>query len=125
MMLMVVDNCMHIMCPFSSNTTSHLSLLTIYYTLDAVGAIITAMQYNPVDGSPTTFNIGSGEMSNLASLADGIQELADVEFHRTPTKDVIDVEQSSAARAASLSSNDYLGWSATTSLKDGAASIFL
>jgi len=110
------------MCPFSSNSTSH-SFHYIYITSDAVGAIITAMQYNPVDGSPTTFNIGSGEMSNLASLADGIQELADVEFHRAPTKDVIDVEQSSAARAASLSSNDYLGWSATTSLKDGAAKL--
>ena len=39
------------------------------------------------------------------------------------SKNAIDVERSSAARAASIASNDYLRWSATTSLKDGAAKL--
>ena len=86
------------------------------------------MQYRSVNNSPTTFNIGSGERSPLSSLSDEIQELATV----TPSsssasmekkKKIIDVEQSSAARAASVNSNDYLRWSATTSLKDGAAKL--
>jgi nucleoside-diphosphate-sugar epimerase len=92
---------------------------------DAVGAIITAMQYRPVNDSPTTFNIGSGEMSDLASLADEIQELViphpESDKKTSLSKNVIDVEQSSLAHAASLSSHDYLRWSANTSIKDGAA----
>eukprot|EP00579_Thalassiosira_antarctica_P015544 CAMPEP_0201947908 /NCGR_PEP_ID=MMETSP0903-20130614/55184_1 /ASSEMBLY_ACC=CAM_ASM_000552 /TAXON_ID=420261 /ORGANISM="Thalassiosira antarctica, Strain CCMP982" /LENGTH=920 /DNA_ID=CAMNT_0048491069 /DNA_START=75 /DNA_END=2834 /DNA_ORIENTATION=+ len=88
---------------------------------DAVGAIIAAMQYTAVQNSPTAFNIGSGEMSPLSSLSDEIQDLAYTsnddhkETTLTKSKNVIDVERSSAARAASLSSNDYLRWSATTS----------
>ncbi|KAL9180526.1 hypothetical protein ACHAXT_010979 [Thalassiosira profunda] len=95
---------------------------------DAVGAIIAAMQYRSADGSPSTFNIGSGETSTLQSLSDEIQHLAaapgdvsDDERRRLSSKDVIDVERSSAARAASLSSKEYLRWSTTTSLGDGAA----
>jgi len=110
-----------------------------FHTLkDAVGAIIAAMQYRAVDNSPTSFNIGSGEMSPLSSLSDEIQELVNMaanennigndetfrkEFQRSSSKHVIDVERSSAARAASLSSNDYLRWEAKTSLKDGAAKL--
>lgn len=94
---------------------------------DAVGAIIAAMQYRSVHNSPTTFNIGSGEMSSLSALSDEIQSLASAEGDRmeltTKSKRVIDVERSSAARAASLSSNDYLRWSAATSLKEGAAKL--
>ena len=94
----------------------------ILYVLssDAVGAI-------QLNSSPITFNIGSGEFSNLASLADEIQELAMLGGKRDKKmsipKNVIDVEQSSAAHAASVSSNDYLRWAAKTSLKDGAAKL--
>jgi hypothetical protein len=94
---------------------------------DSVGAIIAAMQYRSLNNSPITFNIGSGEMSNLASLADEIQELAMLggkhDRKMSISKHVIDVEQSSAAHAASVSSNDYLRWAAKTSLKDGAAKL--
>ena len=81
----------------------------ILYVLssDAVGAIIAAMQYRSLNNSPITFNIGSGEFSNLASLADEIQELAMLGGKRDKKmsipKNVIDVEQSSAAHAASVS----------------------
>ena len=119
-----------------SSIFSHLS--------DAVGAIIAAMQYRPVKNSPTTFNIGSGELSPLSLLSDELQELVKTtppldkkdegrgnnnsrkkkdSSPSTISKNVIDVERSSAARAASLSSNDYLRWSAKTSLKDGAAKL--
>ena len=97
---------------------------------DAIGAIIAAMQYRSVQSSPTAFNIGSGEMSPLSSLSDEIQELAsekregkEITKIMAKSKNVIDVERSSAARAASIASNDYLRWSATTSLKDGAAKL--
>lgn len=93
---------------------------------DAVGAIIAAMQYRPVHNSPTTFNIGSGELFPLSTLSDEIQDLSAADYDgrkEMSRKNVIDVELSSAARAASLSSNDYLRWSATTSLKDGAAKL--
>ena len=91
------------------------------YVEDAVGAIITAMQYKSVNNSPTTFNIGSGEVSNLAKLADEMQELVDVEYKKVSSKNMLDVEQSSAARAAIKSSNEYLKWSAATPMKEGAA----
>lgn len=96
------------------------------YVEDAVGAIIAAMQYRAVGNSPTTFNIGSGEMSTLSSLSEEVHNLSsndnDVD-EKTLAKSVIDVEQSSAARSASLDSNEYLRWSASTSLKDGAAKL--
>ena len=88
------------------------------------------MQYRSANGSPTTFNIGSGETSTLQSLSDEIQWLATtavgyngIKRRRLSSKDVIDVERSSAARAASLPSKEYLRWSATTSLGDGAAKL--
>ncbi|KAL3826664.1 hypothetical protein ACHAXA_001187 [Cyclostephanos tholiformis] len=94
---------------------------------DAVDAIVSAMQYRPVNKSPTTFNIGSGEMSDLASLTDEIQKLVipDREYNKKTSisKNVIDVEQSRLAHAASLSSHDYLRWSAKTSFKVGAAKL--
>ncbi|KAL7538596.1 hypothetical protein ACHAXR_008667, partial [Thalassiosira sp. AJA248-18] len=93
-------------------------------------SVTSLPQYNrAVNNSPTTFNIGSGKMLPLSSLADEIQELARTtatNSKSTTTKnniaekmkeDVIDVERSSAAGAASLTSNDYLHWSASTSLK--------
>ena len=108
-----------------THPSSHVALPLLYHHhSDAVGAIITAMQYKSVNNSPTTFNIGSGEMSNLATLAEGIQELATPKpdkREKAPAKNVIDVEESSAARQAISSSNDYLRWSTQTSLKDGAA----
>ena len=93
------------------------------------------MQYKAVGKLPTTFNIGSGELSSLLSLSDEIEELASsmmdgsddkrrtrkVTLEHSQHKGVIDVERSSAARAAGLSSNNYLRWSAVTSMKEGAA----
>ncbi|KAL3789343.1 hypothetical protein HJC23_006497 [Cyclotella cryptica] len=85
------------------------------------------MQYRPVGDSPAIFNIGSGDMSTLSSLAEEIDQLSNdgsVDFNgkHAVVKSVIDVEQSSAARSASLDSKEYLGWSSKTSLQDGAAS---
>jgi hypothetical protein len=93
---------------------------------DAVGAVIAAMQYRAVGDSPSTFNIGSGEMSTLSSLSDVIDQLSSVDGtvtsgKHTSAKSVIDVELSSAARYAALDSREYLQWSATTTLQDGAA----
>ena len=84
---------------------------------DAVGAIIAAMQSKSVNDSPTTFNIGSGELSNLAVLADEIQDLVmpDCEYEK---KNIIDVDQSGVAYASSLVSHYYLCWSAKTAFKD-------
>ncbi|KAL7549113.1 hypothetical protein ACHAWF_012383 [Thalassiosira exigua] len=92
------------------------------------------MQYRPTGGSPTTFNIGSGEASPLSSLADHVEAAAtawtndargapevDDGDEEAPGKDVIDVERSSAARAAALAAENYLRWTASTSLADGAA----
>ena len=91
-----------------------------------MGAIITAMQYKAVQNLPTAFNIGSGEISPLSSLSEKIQDLAYTSNDQrkgttlTKSKNVIEVERWSAAHAASLSSNDYLHWLVTASLKDGA-----
>jgi len=97
---------------------------------DAVNAIIAAMQYSSTGNSPTTFNIGSGEMESLSSISDEIQYLTSDDSTMIKTdgksllsKSVIDVEQSSAARSASLDSNEYLRWSATTSLQHGVAKL--
>lgn len=84
------------------------------------------MQYRPVEHSPATFNIGSGDMSTLSSLSEEMEQLSSdgsVDFNakNAVVKSVIDVEQSSAARTASLDSKEYLGWSSATSLQDGAA----
>ena len=86
------------------------------------------MQYRSVDDSPTTFNIGSGEMVDLASLADEINDLVVPPEHENVkktsiSKNVIDVEQSRLAHAAGLLSHDYLRWSTKTSFKDGAAKL--
>ncbi|KAL7464977.1 hypothetical protein ACHAXS_009235 [Conticribra weissflogii] len=97
---------------------------------DAVNAIIAAMQYRSTGDSPITFNIGSGEMESLSSLSEEIQYLtsddndaAKTDGKSSLSKSVIDVERSSAARSASLDSNEYLRWSATTSLPHGAAKL--
>jgi len=93
---------------------------------DAVGAIMAAMQYRAVQGShPTTFNIGSGEMNTLSAFADKIQQVAfdDKRPNKSVSKSVIDVERSNAARSAGFTSNEYLGWSAQTTLKDGVAKL--
>ena len=93
--------------------------------IDAVGAIMAAMQYRAVEGSPTTFNIGSGEMNTLSAFADKIQEVVfdDKRPTRSAPKSVIDVERANAARSAGYSANEYLGWSAKTTLKDGVAKL--
>lgn len=112
---------------FISFNTANTLCSTLHSISDAVGAIISAMQYKSVNNSPTTFNIGSGEMSTLSLLANELQELAspagEAKSVSSISKNVIDVERSSAARAASRPSNDYLRWSAKTSLKDGAAKL--
>jgi hypothetical protein len=83
------------------------------------------MQYRAVGDSPSTFGIGSGEMSHLSILAEEIEQLSsngeDSNGKHSAAKSVIDVEQSNAARSASLDSKTYLQWSSTTSLQDGAA----
>jgi len=86
---------------------------------------MAAMQYRSVQGSPTTFNIGSGEMHTLAAFADKIQQVAfdDKRATRRSKKSVIDVELSNAASSASYTSSEYLGWSAKTTLKDGVAKL--
>lgn len=91
---------------------------------DAVSAIITAMQYKPTENSPTTFNIGSGEMS---SLSEAIETLVPDGARPPKTsgmiKSMIDVEQEDAARSAVSDSKEYLRWSAKTAMKDGAAKL--
>lgn len=81
------------------------------------------MQYRAVPGSPTTFNIGSGETNTLSTFADKIEQVVSDGNQSgraaSKAKSVIDVERSNAARSASYTSNEYLGWSAKTSLKDG------
>ena len=86
---------------------------------------MAAMQYRSVQGSPTTFNIGSGEMHTLAAFADKIQQVAldDKRAMSRSKKSVIDVELSNAASSASYTSSEYLGWSAKTTLKDGVAKL--
>lgn len=88
---------------------------------------MAAMQYRSVQGSPTTFNIGSGEMNTLSAFADKIQQVAFDDKRAMKNgaskKSVIDVERSNAARSASYTSNEYLGWSAKTTLKDGVAKL--
>lgn len=85
---------------------------------------MAAMQYRAVQGSPTTFNIGSGEMNTLSAFADKIQQVAfDDKRPKSPSKSVIDVERSNAARSASYTSSEYLGWTAKTALKDGVAKL--
>ena len=89
------------------------------------------MQYRPTQGSPTVFNIGSGESSTLSSFADDIEDLIEGDDrsqasdkrhrHHRHDKKVIDVEQSSAAQLAGITSGEYLGWAASTSIQDGAA----
>lgn len=92
--------------------------------VDAVGAIMAAMQYRATEGSPTTFNIGSGEMNTLSAFADKIQEVSfDGKRPTSVSKSVIDVERANAARSAGYSANEYLGWSANTTLKDGVAKL--
>ena len=86
---------------------------------------MAAMQYRAVKGSPTTFNIGSGEMNTLSAFADKIQQVAfdDKRPNRSASKSVIDVERSNAARSAGYTANEYLGWSASTTLKEGVAKL--
>jgi len=101
------------------------------YLDDAVEGIISAMQYRPAQDSPTVFNIGSGESSTLASFADDIEDLTEGDDHSQASdkrhrhhrhdKKVIDVEHSSAAQLAGITSGEYLGWTASTSIQDGAA----
>ena len=91
-----------------------------------MGAIIAAMQYRAIGDSPATFNIGSGEMSTLSSIADDIDQLLsddelDGNGKHALAKGVIDVELSSAARLASLDAKEYLQWSSTTTLQHGTA----
>lgn len=94
-------------------------------SLDAVGAIIAAMQYRVVGDSPSSFSIGSGEMSTLSTLSSDIEDtsgdgMSAIGKHAF-MKSVLDVELSSAARSASLDSKEYLQWSSTTTMQDGAA----
>ena len=87
------------------------------------------MQYEAVQNSPTSFNIGSGELTPLSSLSNELRDLVypsdnnDGHHKDTKTKHVIDVDLSSAARATSSTARDFLRWSATTSLKNGAAQL--
>ena len=94
--------------------------------LDAVEAIISAMQYRAVKDSPTIFHIGSGEMSTPSSLSEEIENLSSDESiyssgKHTSAKNVIDVELSSAARSVSWASKEYLQWSSSTTMQEGAA----
>ncbi len=127
-MVFVITDLMEQRCRFPLQLVIfELSDFVTFFSPDAVGAIIAAMQYRSVNDSPTNFNIGSGEMSDLASLASEIQELVmpDHEYEKKTSisKNVIDVEQSRLAHAASLSSHEYLRWSAKTSFKVGAAKL--
>ena len=118
------------LCPSRHFAHSHMHVVfsqSIHFHthVDAVGAIMAAMQYRAVQGSPTTFNIGSGEMNTLSAFADKIQQVAfdDKRPNKSVSKSVIDVERSNAARSAGFTSNEYLGWSAQTTLKDGVAKL--
>ena len=62
-------------------------------------------------------------MNTLSSFADKLEQASQDKQPISAPKNVIDVERSNAANSASHTSNEYLGWSAETALKDGVAKL--
>ncbi len=80
--------------------------------LDAINAILPAMQYRPHDSSPSSFNILSGEKASLSRLADCILNILRLDDHQSSPNDMIRPTLSDSAAK-------YLNFTPQTDTKHG------